>query len=322
MTLTTNEDAPFLSQQVAALERRGVSFTTLAVPGDPAGTEGRGPLDYLRYVPRVIREAGPEYDLVHAHYGLIAPMALAQARLPVVLSLWGSDLLGSVAPISRFCARFCEEVIVMSAEMRRHLDGDCEVIPDGIDLERFEPRDRNAARAAVGWTENGYDVLFPYAPSRTIKDHPRAKRIVARADERLDRPVTLRTVYGVDHDEIPTYMNAADALLLTSESEGSPNAVKEALACNVPVVSTAVGDVPERLDGIDPSTVGETDLELVDGLVSVLRRGERPNGRAAVRELSLERTTDAWLDVYERAVGRETVRRPRRRASRSRPSAE
>ncbi|WP_276257022.1 glycosyltransferase [Halomontanus rarus] len=319
LTLTTNADAPFMNQQMAALERRGVSFDTLSVAGEVGDGTGRSPVDYLRFFPDVVREArnGTDYDLIHAHYGLVAPMALAQLRTPVVLSLWGSDVHGPVKPVSKACAPFCEEVVVMSEEMRRVLGQDCEVIPDGVDLERFAPGDQRRAREAVGWDHDAHHVLFPYSPDRDVKNYPRAKRIVSVVDNVLERPVRLQTVSGVDHETVPDYMNAADALLLTSHSEGSPNSVKEAMACNVPVVAVDVGDVRERLAGVDPSTVATSDDGLAKGLVEVLQRGERSNGREAAREVSIETTADEMLAVYERAVGAERI--TTRTPARSRP---
>lgn len=312
LVVTANADAPFLTQQVDALEERGVSVTTMSVAGEVSADTARSPLDYLRTVPRVLREAGPEYDLIHAHYGLTAPAALAQLRLPVVLSLWGSDVHGPTAPVSKLCAPLCAEVVVMSAEMGAALGRNCTVIPDGVDLERFRPESRSRARAAVGWADDEYHVLFPYPPARTVKNHPRAKRVVDAASRRVDRPVRLQTISGVDHDAVATYFNAADALLLTSDSEGSPNSVKEALACNVPVVSLAVGDVPERLAGVEPSVIARSNRELVDGLVGVLERGERSNGREAAREVSIERTAERMLAVYERASGKRVPTRARK----------
>ncbi|MFP8953049.1 glycosyltransferase [Natrialbaceae archaeon A-arb3/5] len=302
LTLTTNADAPFMNEQMRAIERRGVSFSTLSVSGDGRAGHSRGPLDYLRFFPEVIQESGNGYDLIHAHYGLTAPMALAQIRTPVVLSLWGSDVYGPIEPVSRACVPLCDEVVVMSEAMREHLGRDCAVIPDGIDLEKFQPGPQDQAREAVGWRDDEYNVLFPYTPKRTVKNYPRARRIVNAVNGHLDRPVRLRTVYGVDHETIPDYMNAADALLLTSDSEGSPNAVKEALACNLPVVSTDVGDVRERLSGVSPSRVATDDDELIEGLRDVLERGERSNGRDAAREVSIDRTAERMFDVYERVA--------------------
>lgn len=190
----------------------------------------------------------------------------------------------------------------MSEEMRSQLGADCTIVPDGVDLDRFRPIPKSDARSKVGWSDEVYHVLFPYPPSRERKNHPRARRIVDAAERQLDRPVRFQVVWGVAHEDIPIYVNAADLLLLTSHSEGSPNSVKEALACNVPVVSTDVGDVRDRLEGVEPSVVGSTDHELVEGVVEVLESGERPNGRQAAREVSLERATEELLTVYERAV--------------------
>ncbi|MFC6718266.1 glycosyltransferase [Natrialbaceae archaeon GCM10025810] len=302
LSLTPNADATFMNEQIAALERRGVSISTLSVPGEVDAETSRSPVDYLSFFPAVFREARNGYDVVHAHYGLTGPMAITQLRTPVVLSLWGSDVHGPVQPVSKACAPLCDEVVVMSEGMRRALGRECTVIPDGIDLEKFAPEPRDAAREAVGWDDEAHHVLFPYSPERTVKNYPRARRIASAADDLLERPVRLQVVHGVDHDEVATYVNAADALLLTSESEGSPNSVKEAMACNLPVVATDVGDVRERLEGVDPSVVGTTDEELLEGLIEILDRGERSNGREAAREVSVERTADEMLAVYERAA--------------------
>jgi len=115
-------------QQMDALEERGVSFTTMSVAGEIDAETDRSPVDYIRTVPEIIREAGNGYDLIHAHYGLTGPIALAQLRKPVVLSLWGSDVHGPVAPVSRASAPLCDEVVVMSGgdarSTRPRLSGD------------------------------------------------------------------------------------------------------------------------------------------------------------------------------------------------------
>ncbi|WP_436909430.1 glycosyltransferase [Halosimplex marinum] len=291
---------PFFEQQVEVLERNGVSCTVVAVPGD---SHGRSVADYVRFYSRVLRAAsGREFDLVHANYGLTAPAALAQPVRPVVLSLWGSDLLGNYGPVSERCARFADEVVVMSDEMAAALDGDAAVVPHGIDTDRFAPEPQGEAREAVGWDGDAKHVLFPYDTGREEKDYPRAERVVERAREAVDDRVELHAVSGVPHETVPTYMNAADALLLTSEREGSPNAVKEALACNLPVVATPVGDVPDLLDGADCSRVGATDAELAEGLVAALADADEPTGRERARAFGLDRMGERLLSVYDSAL--------------------
>lgn len=302
LNLVTNHRATFYENQLSTLDRQGVESVTLSVPGRFDGdgeVNDRSPVDYLRFYPSVLRRSFEDFDLIHANYGLTAPFALAQPNLPVVLSLWGSDLFGRFGPVSKPCAPHCDAVIVMSEAMAEELGSECVVIPHGVDTDAFAPRPREEARRELGWRDDSRHVLFPYPPSQTVKDFPRARRIVERARERLADPVELQTISGVPHQRMPTYMNAADAFLLTSRHEGSPNAVKEALACNLPVVSTDVGDVRERLSGVSPSFVRSDDEGLLEALVTVLERGERSNGRERIEALSLARMGERIRSVYE-----------------------
>ncbi|MFW5939452.1 MAG: glycosyltransferase [Halolamina sp.] len=287
--------------QVRALRDHGVNCATLAVPGAHVpGERSRSVADYLVHLARALR-SGREFDLVHANQGVVAPAALALGR-PTVVSLWGTDLYGSLGPVSRGCARLADATVVMSSAMADSLDVHCRVIPHGVDAARFRPTDRASARQSLGWGD-GHHVLFPYAPERQVKDFPRAERVVDDVGDRIDGPVELQAVSDVPHDRMPTYVNAADALLVTSAHEGSPNAVKEALACGLPVVSTPVGDVPARLDGVAPSTTATTDSALADALADVLRGGERSNGRESIQELSQDRTARELAAVYREVLG-------------------
>lgn len=293
---------PFFDQQVRVLERNGVSCTTVSVP--KAASDGRrGVDDYLRFHGRVLRTVlTGEYDLVHANFGLVAPFALAQPVRPIVLSLWGTDVFGEYGWLSKHCARWVDAVVVMSREMAEAVPVECDVIPHGVDFDRFSPMPRDEACTELGWDTDRRHVLFPYAPSRDVKNYPRAERVVEGVRERLSVPVELHAVHGVPHENVPRYMNAADSLLLTSEWEGSPNAVREALACNLPVVATDVGDVRERLEGVSLSYVCRTDDELVERLATVLDRQSRSDGREVAREVSLDRMGERLLRVYERVL--------------------
>jgi len=306
LNLVTNAQSQFFRAQVAELERRGVEMTTLSVPGEnhsqsvDAGTEGsRSVWDYARFYPSVLAESLDGYDLVHANYGLTAPMAIAQPRHPVVLSLWGSDLMGRYGPVTRRLAPLCDAVVVMSQGMAETYGRDCRVIPHGVDLDTFRPMARDRARGEVGWPTDERIVLFPYPPKRDVKNHPRARAIVDRVVDRVDRPVSLRTATDIPHERMPYYLNAADALLLTSRREGSPNTVKEAMACDLPVVATDVGDVARRLGPVSPSTVSDDDDALVAGLAEILRTGDRSDGREHADEVGVERMGARLLSVYD-----------------------
>ncbi|WP_010546574.1 glycosyltransferase [Natronobacterium lacisalsi] len=304
--LVTSEEI-FFTQQIDTLERKGVDTTVLVVPGadqiDGDMGSGRGVAEYLQFLPKVRQELrSGDYDLIHANYGLTAPYAITQFRLPVVLTLWGSDVVGFDGAVTKACAWRCDAITVRSEEMRDLLGRDAHILPSGIDLERFEPMDRREACERVGWDPDRKHVLFPYSPDYERKNYPLAKRVTERTRDRLeatDDEIELQTISGVPHERVPIFMNAADALLLTSRHEGSPNTVKEAMACNLPVVSTDVGDVRTRLRDVSPSGVGTTEDELVDELVAVLESESRSNGRDAVREVSWDRIGDRILDIYE-----------------------
>ncbi len=303
LNLVTKRDfAPF-KQQVEILQQQGLEVTTLEVPAERRVTDdeisSRSLSDYIRLSAQSFRSSFGPYDVIHANYGLTLPAALAQPNLPVVATLWGSDLMGKYGSIVSGCARCANEVIVRSEEMAAELGTDSHVIPHGLDLDLFRPIPQFHARRAVGWSQDTKHVLFPYPITRDVKDYPRAERVVEETSQKLSCEITLQTISNVAHEKMPLYLNAADALLLTSKREGSPNSVKEAMACNVPVVSTEVGDVPERLAGVDPSHVCQTDADLVDGLVDALQRGPESNGRETAKELSIERMGKRIRRVYE-----------------------
>jgi glycosyltransferase involved in cell wall biosynthesis len=295
----------FFENQVTALEDRGVECTTLGVPGRHEAESPRSATDYLRYAPQVLGHSLRGYDLVHVNMGLIGPFGLAQPTRPVVLSLWGSDVMsdrGWLTRMSRFSVRHADEVILPSAAMSSAIDAEHTIIPFGIDLDRFRPIDRAAARERTGWDPDERVVLFPYEPGRPEKDYPRAERVIDRADTEAD----LRVVTGVPHEEIPYYMNASDALLLTSTRESGPMVVREAAACNLPVVATDVGFVCETLEGVANSHVCRTDEELVAGLEAVLEGGGggRSDGREHLDDIGLETMGERLVEVYRRAIER------------------
>ena len=293
----TTTPRPFFDQQVEALESRGVECETLSVPR--TGEDGRVLEDYLRYLPQVLGES-PDYDLVHANYGLVAPYALGAARragAPLVVTFWGTDLMGPewLRRLSTATARFADDVVLPSRAMDAHLGDDYTYVPFGVDTDMFRPIQRAEARERVGWSDETHSVLFPYDTDRPEKNYERAKAVV----ERSDADAELRTISGVDYEEMPYYMNAADAVLVTSERESGPMVVKEAAACNVPVVSTDVGFVRDTLEGVSGSAVCSTDAELAEGLETAFDAG-RSDGREEIPCLSVDAMGDRLAALYDR----------------------
>ena len=332
LQVVTTDDRTFFLDQVRALERNGINCDVIAAsPGRTAYADSLGPISgrllpepghsipyyavnaaygYPRILNRVLTN---DYDLIHSNSGLAAPYALLQPGRPVVQTFWGSDLMGDYLNgqyhhVCRFCARQFDAAIVRNEAMRRELGTEAHIIPAGVDMEKFKPMPRREALEHVGWDPDTKHVLFPSDPTvshgkrEDRKNYELARAVAARAADQLADRVELQTVSGVPHDEMLYYMNAADALLLTSKLEGSPNTVKEALACNLPVVSTDVGDVRKRLRNVTPSAVGTSEAELVAELVGVLEHGGRSNGRTHVEEVSWDRMAEQIIQVYTRVT--------------------
>lgn len=285
----------FFDQQVRVVEERGVRCTVVSVPR-PASS--RGPKEFAEFYREVLHEAHlGEYDLVHANYGLVGPFALAQPIRPVVLSIWGSEVMGysnRLDRITRFGARHSDAVIAPSMAVSRELDVPHTVIPFGVDTDLFRPMDRDEAREYLGWDTGEKIVLFPYDPDRAVKNFPLAERVMGR----LSADARLRTVSGLAYEEMPYVMNASDALLVTSERESGPMVIKEAAACGLPVVSTDVGFVHDVLDGVSNCYIEGSADALAHRLDYVLKRGQRADGRDVVDKLGLDEMADQLVTLY------------------------
>jgi teichuronic acid biosynthesis glycosyltransferase TuaC len=289
----------FVMQQVEQIRALSHEVDVLHFPGY------RSRLEYLKAAVEVSRRTRREhYDVVHAHYGVTGLAVLFRNGIPLVVSLHGSDaLVGWHEPlISRIVCRLADATIVASRKIADRIPG--EVIPCGVDLSVFEPKPKAEARRRLNLESRRKYILFPFNPVRSIKRFDLASAAVAKlAQEGID--VELLTVSKIPNAEMPWYYNASDTMILCSDSEGSPTAVKEALACNLPVVSTDVGDMRE----ITREVVGvEIAAQTPDSLAKCLKRVLYPptgfvfNGRAAMERYSQSKTAEAILRVYRRVI--------------------
>jgi glycosyltransferase involved in cell wall biosynthesis len=172
------------------------------------------------------------------------------------------------------------------------------IIPNGIDLKLFCPGPRELAREHLGWDHESQVVLLNAAGDPHRKGLDLAQESMKLVQSKLPR-AKLCVISNIQPDVMPLYYRAADVLLSASLAEGSPNVVKEALACNLPVVSSPVGDVEERLAGVHPSLIVPRNVQAIaNGLEKILREGKRSNGREHARHLGLDQVAQRVLSVY------------------------
>ncbi len=247
-----------VARQVESLRREGVEIVHAVIAGD------RGEADYLlarRRIAHLVRAEQP--DLIHCHFGY-TPLAAAFLGRPYVVTLCGDDVNGESDGrggitlksrlgilVTQLFALAAARVIVKSAAMRDRLwpsaRRKAELVPNGVDEELFHPLPRREARRRVGIREGALVLGFVNSGGQATK---RLDLAAATRDALVGRgqAAELLVAEHIPPAEMPWYYGAADCLLMTSDLEGSPNCVKEALACGVPVVSVPVGSVPELID--------------------------------------------------------------------------
>lgn len=276
-----------------------------------------GPMVYFHRLGNEVRRAAVEFepDVIHAMYGGVMANQIARHHhlRPVVVTFRGSDLLGEnlsgwtrkiISRIgiscSRRAAKSADGVVVVARHLIDALNGmvpadKIRVIPSGVDSKRFKPMDSLACKRKLGWDANSFHVLFASNNGDPVKRPWLAKE----AAQQIGR-AEFHHMTGISTEEVPFWLNAADALLMTSLHEGSPNIVKEALACALPVVSVDVGDVAERIEGVEGCHLSAAKpAALAAKLELVRQRGERLGNRMRLEELLIQNTAEKLKQFYE-----------------------
>jgi glycosyltransferase involved in cell wall biosynthesis len=300
-----------VARERAALERHGVRVELVHCAPD-GRAEWVAP--YLALQRRLRRQ---RFDLVHAHYGLRASLLGIAQPLPLVVTYHGTDLNGhpvqrwqdaprdllrsAAARVTAQVSRRADAIVVMSEEMRRRLPPSARaravVQPMGVDLELFSPGPRGQARARLGWGDEPV-VLVGDAWRNSIKRVDLAEAAVRRLGH-----ARLVVVRDVPPERVVDLLRAADVLLVCSRREGSPNLVREALACDLPVVACPVGDLPELL--ARHPEAGRLADDHPEALASALREilaHRRPRLRHIVVEASADRRAASLISLYRQVL--------------------
>lgn len=304
-------------QQISSLKNAGLNVEVVFF--NRVDTGWFGYLQAFLSFPYRVKKINP--DLIHIQYGGVFAALLVSriSKVPILVSFGGSDLIHSPneswrvrtrlwvgIKASLYVLKRVQGVIVKSKNMLRELPSwvnlkNVWVVPNGVSLHRFQPMDKSECRKKLGWSDQNFNIMFSLYEHTTR----RTKRmdLAEAAVEELRKnhiPAVLQRPNKIPHTEMPIWLNASDVFLLTSEHEGSPNIVKEALACNTPVVSTDVGDVAERMEGLQGCYLTTFDVKLiVEKLTTVYQNPINPNSREKIQaDVSLEMTANRIIQIY------------------------
>jgi glycosyltransferase involved in cell wall biosynthesis len=282
----------------------------------------RGIIGYLKNILPLRKQIRiKKYDLVHAHYGLCGVVALfaKNKNTKLIISLMGNDVLGDHARngkstmfgnllvcINRLCAKYADYIIVKNQTMACKIKhNNLSVIPNGLDLNLFCYKDKSFAMSEIGWDKKFIHLLFMSDPGRPEKNFKLSETAIFQLE---NSNYQVHFLKNVPHEEVVNYFSAADVCLLSSYHEGSPNVIKEAMACNCPVVTTDVGDIRWLfgdtqgyfITGFDP-------IEFSNKIILAAKfrcQYGQTNGRERIIELGLDSETIASkiIKVYNKVL--------------------
>ena len=301
----------FVRTQAESLKRAGLGVEVLAL---------RGSNRKLIYPKGVLQLRNllrwGSFDLVHAHYGFVGMVARTQWKVPVVVTYHGDDLLGTVMEDGKK-ASWSSLVVAAGKKLAQHVDAaivqtpqmaskltksNVFVIPHEVDFTVFFPTERLQARAMLGLKADRKYLLFAANPQIPVKRFPLAKA-VADWLARRDSSIELLVVSRETQERLALYMSACDALVFPSYQEGSPNVVKQAMACNLPIVATDVGDVRQVMGKTKGCYVCNPSVtEFAARLREILSYPKRTEGRENIRHLDSCSVSERIIEVYERVL--------------------
>ncbi len=290
--------APFIEEQAKALEKQGCAIRFF-------GLHGKGIKGYLKNLPILKKEIKAfQPDVIHAHYGLSGLFANMQRCIPVVTTYHGTDINDKKALLfSKMSMRLSawnvfvsKKTLEIAKPKKKHL-----LLPCGIDLSDLQLTSKDEALKRMHLDEHKKYILFSGAFDNEVKNAPLAQKAI---EELQDGSVELLELKGYFREEVTMLMCAANALIMTSFSEGSPQVIKEALVCGCPIVSVEVGDVKERVEGVEGCFVAKTreSEELADLLRSALLFERKTKGREKIVADGLDnrQVAERLLTIYNR----------------------
>ncbi|BDX37491.1 hypothetical protein CYCD_08460 [Tenuifilaceae bacterium CYCD] len=290
--------SPFVKEQTDSLMKIKVTVDFFFVTG-------HGIIGYLRnysLLRETIKERKP--DIVHAHFGLSGLLATLQRLVPVIVTFHGTDISNKKnRKYSIFANKLARYSIFVSEKLARTIHSKkYSIIPCGVDLNVFKLTDQIAARTELGLSNEFIYILFSSSFDNSIKNYPLAKDAI----ELHNNPkIKLLELKNYSRQQVSLLLNAVNCALLTSYSEGSPQFIKEAMACNCPIVSTDVGDVKDNLLGLDGCYITTYDPHDVAYKIQLsLNFAKRTDGRDRIIKLGLDSDSIAnkLVSIYKQVL--------------------
>ena len=308
--------APFVEEQIGALQQAGLQVIRY-------GVTGKGIAGYLRELPALRRSIRTERpDIVHAHYGLSGLLANLQRRVPVVTTYHGSDInKPSILRFSKIAMRLSAFNIFVSKRnvsialspnclIASRLQNRCALLPCGITIPKpwSEMQTQLVEQLTLNqwvqgvWSKDVKHVLFAGAFDNAVKD-PQLAKAAMNELEKMGVKAELIELKGYNRDQVNALMYTCHALLLTSKTEGSPQVIKEAMACGCPIVSVDVGDVAERVSGVEGCYVVRTrePKDIAEALQQAIIFEGKTNGRERILKMGLsnEQVAKRLVEIYK-----------------------
>jgi teichuronic acid biosynthesis glycosyltransferase TuaC len=307
--------SPLVLNQGKSLVKQGVEIDYFTI-------NSKGLVGYFCHILKLRKYLGNHsYDIIHAHYGLSGLVAITakSKKQKMIISFMGSDLLGNrsrngkrtifgnlIVKLNQRLALNTDFVIVKSNQMAMKVKCNRKsIIPNGVNLTDFYPMDKSRALEKSGWNKDSKHIFFMADPNRPEKNF---KLFREAFNQLLDEGVELHVLKILQASDVVYYYNASDVCVLTSYHEGSPNVIKEAMACNRAIISTNVGDVKEVFSDTKGCYISSSDqndlvIKIKEAIKFSQEKGET-HGRKRIIELGLDSETVAKriVNVYEKVL--------------------